>query len=74
MSYLNRKCGDILLQSQFDRNAKDTLAYSTIYSKGVQKADVFGIVVYYAVKVKAILGLCGMQGEVVLNVPFTVKA
>lgn len=66
-----RETGEFLLQGQFDSTAVDTLACSTVYNNGVNKDDVFGICVSYAVRVKATFG--SLPEDVILDVPFTLK-
>ncbi|KAF2350898.1 Arrestin C-terminal-like domain [Trinorchestia longiramus] len=67
-----RAQGTVFLQSDLlTPNCQPTLAQSTLLPADVCRTDIFGIVVSYAVRVKACMG--PLLGETVLDVPFVLQ-
>ncbi|KAK3892541.1 hypothetical protein Pcinc_003617 [Petrolisthes cinctipes] len=60
--------GQIFLQSTLHTDGQETLAPTTILNPKVNKRDLFGVHVSYAIRVKVTLGT--LIGDAILDVPF----
>ncbi|KAG7175523.1 Arrestin-like 7 [Homarus americanus] len=60
--------GQVFLQSELQGNTSPSLAPSTILNPEVDKRDLFGVHVTYAVRIKVPLGT--LIGDTILDVPF----